>query len=242
MTPEDRHETPATPPAAELPRVTPASPAAARQRGLAGMIGRLVGRWYLWAGFVVFMMTWPIVRGVTAKLPDKLPVLGVVPEFELTDQHGQAFGSRQLRGRIWVANFIFTRCPTVCPTFSKKMFQIQHRGRNLGEALHLVSFTVDPEYDTPAVLADYAHEYRASARAWSFLTGPLQTVKTAVMDGLKVAMGNDDPAGGFMQIFHGEHFVLVDRDMQIRGYYRATEADAVDKVLQGAGLLANRGE
>jgi len=207
----------------------------------ARVVTRMVGRWWFWTLLVVGMVTWPIVRGVTARLPPAMPRLGQVPEFELTDQYGQPFGSQQLRGRIWVANFIFTRCPTVCPAFTSQMFQIQHRGRNLGDALHLVSFSVDPEYDTPEVLADYARAHRASGRAWSFLTGPMPEVKKAVTKGLRQAMGNDDPAGGFMQIFHGEHMVLVDANMEIRAYINASEPGAVDKVLQGAGLLANRG-
>lgn len=192
-----------------------------------------------WLLVIAAVVLFNIIRAVTASLPPPLPLLGEVPAFSLTDQHGRAYGSDDLRGRAWVANFIFTRCPTVCPAFTRKMGRIQHRSRGLGNALHLVSFSVDPEFDTPERLAAYAHEHRASDRAWSFLTGPLDDIKAVVIDGLKTSMGNGDPQGNFEGIFHGSHFVLVDPAMQIRGYYDANDADSVERLLIDAGWLLN---
>lgn len=197
------------------------------------------GRVTPWLVIIGAVMTFNIVRAVRSEVPKPLPVLGEVPSFRLTDEQGRSFGSEDLRGKVWAANFIFTRCPTVCPAFSKKMATIQKRARGIAPAFHLVSFSVDPEYDTPEVLAAYAKKYRGSTHTWSFLTGDLDVVKRTVVEGLKIAMGNDAPDGNFAGIFHGSHFVLVDAEGRIRGYYESTEPDAVDRLLADAGWLAN---
>jgi len=206
---------------------------------LAAWSKRFFGSPIPWLAVVFLVMTFNITRAVMSDLPKPLPVLGTVPKFQLTDQHGLPFGSEQLAGRAWVANFIFTRCPTVCPAFTRKMAKIQDHARNLGSAFHLVSFSVDPEYDTPERLMAYAKENRASSHAWSFLTGPLGDIKTVVSDGLKIAMGNDSPDGNFEGIFHGSHFVLVDPQMRIRGYYDANDPGAVERLLRDAGNMLN---
>ncbi|MGA9521077.1 MAG: SCO family protein [Myxococcaceae bacterium] len=166
------------------------------------------------------------------------PVLYPLPEFTFTRQDGQPFGSQQLRGRVWVANFIFTRCPTVCPAFTRKMAGIQHRTEKLGAAVHLVSFSVDPDYDTPEVLTAYAQTHRADLRSWSFLTGRQQAMQQTVVSGFKQSMQQtgqrDDVNGG---ILHGTHFVLVDRDLQIRGFYSSNDDEAVARLLQDLETL-----
>ena len=206
-------------------------------------IASLVGKPSFWVVFVVVGMAWPIARTLAIQLPPALPVLGTLPDFHFKNQYGQDYGADQLKGRIWVANFLFTRCPTECPRFTRQMFQLQHRGRGLGQAFHLVSFSVDPEHDTPEVLLQFARQYRVSPRAWTFLTGDPEGIKRTVVDGLKVSMGRtpDADEDDLTAIFHGTHFVLVDAKMQIRGYYDSHEEDAVDRLLRDAGLLANRG-
>src|SRR5438132_5892950 len=97
-------------------------------------LAALVARPLFWILFVAVIFTLPLLRTVMTKLPPPLPTLGTVPEFALTDQEGQPFGSADLHGRVWVADFIFTRCPTVCPLLTDKMGKIQHRVRNLGPA------------------------------------------------------------------------------------------------------------
>jgi len=202
---------------------------------------RIFGSWALWLSLALSVFAFNFVRALVTPIPEPLPVLGTLSSFALVDQHGESFGSEQLAGKAWVANFIFTRCPTVCPAFTAKMGEIQHRSRGLGDSFHLVSFSVDPKYDTPAVLQAYAKEHRASSGAWSFLTGSLESIKATVVEGLKIAMGNNSPDGNFAGIFHGSHFVLVDPKGQIRGYYDSNDADAVDRVLRDAGWLLNVG-
>jgi protein SCO1/2 len=121
------------------------------------------------------------------------------------------------------------------------MARIQDRARNLEPELHLVSFSVDPEHDTPERLAEYARAYRASPRMWTFLTGPAGAVQETVEKGLRVSMGGREPGAPPAAISHGTHLVLVDGAGRIRGYYDPEEADAVDRIVRDAALVVNRG-
>lgn len=168
---------------------------------------------------------------------EPLPKLGEVPAFQLTDQTERPFGSEQLRGKVWIANFIFTRCPTVCPVFTQKMAKVQARTRDLAPSLMLVSFSVDPDWDTPARLAKYAAKFGASSGRWKFLTGTPEDIRLTVRDGLKIAMENQGMIGDVPDIIHGTHFVLVDELGQIRGYFESNDAEAIDEMIVRAGQL-----
>ena len=236
------------PSATEEPPVTtsPAglSSAPARRRDPA----RLASRPLVWMTALGVLFAVPIVRSVTRRLTTAPAVLGTLPAFTLTDQRGQPFGTRELAGKVWVADFIFTACQEACPLLSERMKEVGRRARGLGPDFHLVSISVDPQRDTPEKLAAYAARYGANPIAWSFLTGPADAIESAVVGGFKVGMGkerqpapgNGEPAGNgeFWQIFHGENLVLVDRHLRIRGYFQATP-EGVDQVLAAAGRVAN---
>lgn len=164
-----------------------------------------------------------------------LPAFGAVPPFALTDQAGAAFSSTQLDGKIWVANFVFTRCPTVCPTLTARMHRIQDGTNGLGNAVHLVSFTVDPEFDSAARLTEYAERHRAGPR-WTFLTGDRATLEAVIQRGLKQAMVRGD--GSLMSIAHSNSVVLVDGRGVIRGFYRLSDAASVEAVIRDTSALA----
>ena len=200
----------------------------------------LVGRPLFWFVFVGLIALFPIVRAVTRKIPPPPQLRLPLPAFVLTDQKGKPFGLDDLKGRLWAADFVFTTCPTACPKLTKRMVQIQHRSRNLGQAFHLVTFTVDPDTDTPEVLAAYAAKNHADPSRWHFLTGSLASIETTVVKGFKIAMGKEPVTQGstLFTIFHGEKLVLVDGDGAIRGYYDADD-EGVDKLLQDADILAN---
>jgi len=206
------------------------------------MVASLVGRPSFWALFVGALFAWPIAWSIAAPLPPRLPVLAVLPPFELTDQDGRPFGTKELEGRVWVASFIFTRCTTVCPAVTTRMAKVQDRTRQLAPAFHLVSFSVDPGYDTPERLAEYARVHHASPRLWSFLTGDEAAVKETVVKGLKTAMGREGPEGAPEGIFHGSHLVLVDARGRVRAYYDPDEPAAVDTLVRDVGLLVNLGD
>jgi protein SCO1/2 len=160
-----------------------------------------------------------------------LPVLGTVPTFTLTDRSGTEVGSAQLAGEVWVADFIFTRCPDVCPALTARMAKLQTA---LPADVRLVSFSVDPTHDTPEVLRAYAT--RAGARdGWLFLTGPRDAVATLLREGFRVAYADDGPPTA--PITHSDRFVLVDRELRIRGYYHGGEAEDLARLTQDAAAL-----
>jgi protein SCO1/2 len=170
-----------------------------------------------------------------------LPVLGTLPSFELTDERGQRFALGDLRGQVFAASFVFTRCQTICPVIVGKLSKIQDATRDLGPALRLVSFSVDPEHDTPPVLAAFAREHRADARRWTFLTGEYDALQETVVRGFKTMMerGAD---GKPENILHGSHVVLVDGAARIRGYYDAADRDCVERVVRDARALVERAD
>ena len=133
----------------------------------------------------------PIYRSMTRRLTASPMVLGGLPAFTLTDQRGQPFGSRELAGKIWVADFMFTSCQGVCPLLSQRMAEVGKRARHLGPDFHLVSISVDPERDTPQRLAEYAARYGANPISWSFLTGSEQALQATVVEGFKVGAGKE---------------------------------------------------
>src|SRR5436309_9123887 len=99
---------------------------------------------------------------------------GTVPSFQFTNQNGQPFGSAQLAGKIWIADFIYTMCPGPCPMISSRMSELQKPLEKTD--VHLVSFSVDPAKDTPQVLRGYAEKLQAEPGRRDFLTGPQATI------------------------------------------------------------------
>ena len=175
-----------------------------------------------------------LLAGCSRPAPAALPVMTPVPAFALTDQSGAAFDSRSLEGKVWVANFVFTRCPTICPTFTAKMASIQRGTEPLADSVRLVSFTVDPEFDTAEKLAEYAKLHQAGPR-WTFLTGSRPALEAVITKGMMQAMVKGD--GSLMSIGHGSYFVLVDRQKTIRGFYRFSDEGSVEQVLKDVAVL-----
>jgi len=158
---------------------------------------------------------------------------GTVPSFQLINQNGQPFGSAQLAGKIWIADFIYTTCPGPCPIISSRMSELQKPLEKTD--VHLVSFTVDPEKDTPKVLRSYAERLQAEPGRWNFLTGPKSAIYKLSHDAFKLAVSDGSDAQGIP--VHSTRMVLVDRHGEIRGYYDATEAEAITKLVADATHL-----
>jgi protein SCO1/2 len=158
---------------------------------------------------------------------------GSVPNFELTNQDGQRFGSAQLNGKIWIADFVYSTCPGPCPMISNRMSELQTPLAKTD--VHLVSFTVDPAKDTPPVLRSYAEMLHAEPGRWDFLTGPQSTIYNLSRDGFKLAVSDGSEDKGIP--VHSTRMILVDRHEQIRGYYDATEADAITRLIADTNHL-----
>jgi protein SCO1/2 len=179
----------------------------------------------------VFFFVW---RGQINQLANRpIRSYSTVPNFQLTNQNSQPFGSTQLAGKIWIADFIFTSCPGPGPMVSSRMSELQ---RPLEKTdVHLVSFSVDPEKDTPEVLRGYADKLKAQPARWDFLTGSKSIIYDLSKNGFKLAVSDGSGEAGVP--VHSTRMVLVDRHGKIRGYYEATAADAVTKLLADTSHL-----
>lgn len=156
-----------------------------------------------------------------------LPVLGQVPQFQLTDQSGKTFGMSRLDGHVWIADFIFTHCEGPCPRMTSHMRAMQ---KETDPSVRLVSFTVDPANDTPPVLESYGKQFGADDSRWKFLTGDTQTLNMLDHDAFhlgSVGAGLD----------HSTRFVLVDKKGRIRGYYGIAQGDPSATVAKAAERL-----
>jgi protein SCO1/2 len=156
-----------------------------------------------------------------------LKVLGEVPEFQLLDQKGQKFERTALDGHVWVADFIYTNCQGPCPRMSSHMRTLQ---KATGPQVKLVSFTVDPDNDTPPVLAAYAQRFSADSARWTFLTGEKETLNSLDRDAFKLGTLG-------VEMDHSTRFVLVDKKGRIRGYYGIAEGNPVDRIARDAERL-----
>src|SRR5437867_5468032 len=170
------------------------------------------------------LLLWLRQLEVTALRQRTVASYGTVPEFVLVNQDGQNFGSARLRGKIWIADFVYSTCPGPCPMISSRMSELQKPLEKTD--VHLVSFTVDPVKDTPQVLRGYADKLQAEPGRWDFLTGPQSTIYNLSRDGFKLAVGEEKGVP-----VHSTRMILVDRHGAIRGYYDAAEPDAVTKLV-----------
>ncbi len=172
-----------------------------------------------------------------------LPIYARLPAWELTDQDGHAFGAAQLRGRVWVADFMFTSCPSICPELTRHLGAVQTRTASLGDRLHIVSISVDPVVDTPARLTEYAHRHGADPARWHFVTGTAPALQHLAADGFRTALGEvPTSAEGRPETFnilHSARVMLIDGDGRMRGVYR-TDGEGMSDLLRDAARLTGR--
>jgi len=173
---------------------------------------------------------------------DGLPVLFEAPAFSLTATDGRRVTRDDLLGKVWIGNFIFTRCQIVCPVTSSKMADLQEqlRADPRWADLRLVSFSVDPEHDTPETLAAFSRRYEPEPGHWLFLTGDSErAVWSMVEDGFKLPVAHD-PENTLMPISHSSQFVLVDASGRVRGFYGSMQVDELGRLAADALALAGR--
>jgi protein SCO1/2 len=175
-----------------------------------------------------------------APSPPELKDLGDVPAFSLLDEHGQPFTEEALRGHPTIVGFVFTRCDTICPVITMRMHQIQEKTADRkGAPIKLVSISVDPEYDTPPRLLDYATRNQADFMRWRFLTGPKPAVQALVEGVFMISMMQQGvTASGAPAIAHQGYLMLVDGDLKIRGLYDSSDIHKLEEVMRAARYLA----
>ena len=159
-----------------------------------------------------------------------------IPEFEFLDQNGQAFGSKDLKDKIYVANFFFTSCPRICPAMQTLMKKVQDTDdfKKLND-FKLVSFTVDPDNDTSEKLKEFAERVGADEGRWYFLTGDRQKIYDLAYEGFMANTMEDETAdGGFL---HSDMILLIDRDKHVRGIYEGTSLKDVKRLIDEIKVL-----
>jgi len=189
---------------------------------------------YVW-GFVIGIVTLTAIRPLLRHVPEPPPVLSQLPEFSLVGMDGKPYGSAELRGQVYIANFFFTSCRSICPAIMQGVGRLQAglTERNI-QGIRLVSISVDPEHDTPEVLRAYAKGIGVDPGRWSLVTGDPESVRRLVVDGFKTPM-DSPPTGGAepMDIAHTGKLVLVDGAGHVRGYYDSDEM-GLDEVFNRA--------
>ena len=178
--------------------------------------------WILRAGLVLIVaalagaFAWSRLGG--RNLP--LPVIGKLSDFSLTNQDGATVTLAGLRGQVWVADIIFTRCPGPCAKMTRHLAEVR-AALPAGEPLRIVTLTSDPDYDTPPVLKRYAANFGADSTRWSFLTGDKQKLRHLAVNDFKFVVVEKAPGDREIPddlFIHSTWFVLVDQQGQVRGW------------------------
>ena len=201
-------------------------------------IETLVTKKSFWILFCVIAFVFPLYRAVNRNLPEPLPKYYKAPAFSMITEDGLNLNESDMRGKVYIANFFFSNCPTTCPKNLKQMQKIQKRVKGLGDRLAILSFTVDPENDSPKKLFKVARDWKANPYIWKFLTGEISHLKSILVDGFKVPIGDKKYSKSIYDIAHSEKIVLVDQEGFIRGYYKMEKND-INKLMIDIGLLAN---
>ncbi len=195
----------------------------------------------IWAILVTGILAVGAVAAVSMLRPKGAPLddLGPAPDFTLTRETGASVRRADLEGTVWMADFMYTRCRGLCPMLAQRMAALQDELKGTS-GWKLVSFTVDPGFDTPPVLAAYGQEHGADPGDWIFLTGEKAVMRDLVTRGFHLAV--QDSAGSEREpTLHSQRIVLVDGSGTIRGYYDALDRDAMARLAADARRLAARG-
>lgn len=157
-----------------------------------------------------------------------------IPDYKLVNQDSNWVTPETFDGKVYVADFFFTSCPTICPTMKKEMLRVYEAYKENDEVA-IISHTIDPEYDTVALLKDFAEKLDVQAPKWHFVTGEKEDIYELGQKGYMVtAMEDENEVGGFL---HSGAFVLVDKERKIRGVYDGTRSEEVDKLITDIELL-----
>jgi cytochrome oxidase Cu insertion factor (SCO1/SenC/PrrC family) len=177
--------------------------------------------------YVAGMLSVALAGGATwleLRPPEKpLERYRALPEFALTNQDGERVALDDLKGKVWLADFVYTTCPGPCPIISAHMARLD---RTLPPEARMVSFSTDPQHDTPTVLKAYAKRFGAGER-WIFLTGPKDEIYDLIEHGFMLPIAA--PAGA--QIVHSTRIMLVDKTGAVRGFYDGTTSEPDAQIL-----------
>ncbi|MBU2525960.1 MAG: SCO family protein [Bacteroidetes bacterium] len=157
-----------------------------------------------------------------------------IDDFQLVNQNGDTITQADYDGRIYIADFFFTTCPSICPKMTANMLVLQHKLADQKDVL-LLSHTVTPEIDSVAVLKAYATKHGVDENRWNLVTGSKKEIYRLARKSYLAAKTDGD--GGPLDMIHTENFVLVDKERRIRGFYDGTKPEEVDKILADIKIL-----
>ncbi len=168
-------------------------------------------------------------------LESRLSNYGKITSFSLMERNGRSIDDKELLGKIWLVNFIFTRCNGPCPILSSRMSQLQ---KDLAQEIQLVSITVDPNYDSPQVLKEYAERFNADENRWLFLTGEKKEVYDLLIKGFHIGIQEDlEQTNPQERFIHSQNFLLIDQNGFIRKIYHGEDWQDLKQTLTDTKLL-----
>jgi len=191
-----------------------------RRRNL--LFSLIIGSFLLLSGFSMYLF----VKKIQLK---PLPIYWKINNFSLISSDGEQFQLEHLNNKVWVADFFFTTCSSICPLMTKNMSDLHNKFKQI-KGVDFVSISVNPEQDTSDILSEYAKKYQADTDKWHFLTGSRKAITDIAVNSFKIG-SIEEP------IFHSPNFVLVDRKAQIRGYYDGTVKEEVEKLSKDLAQL-----
>ena len=157
-----------------------------------------------------------------------------IPSFRFLNQDSVFVSEKDVEGKVYVADFFFTTCPTICPKMKTQMLRIYERYKDRDE-VRIISHSIDPDFDTPNVLKDYAARLQVKAPKWNLLTGDKAAIYTLGQKSYMVSAQEDpNEAGGFV---HSGAFILVDKNRHVRGIYDGTVEAEVNHLLEDMEIL-----
>ncbi len=162
-----------------------------------------------------------------------------VGSFNLTNQDGKTITEKDYEDKIYVADFFFVTCPTICPKMTKQMERVVDKFKSNNEVLFL-SHTVMPEHDSVPVLKEYAIKYNINSNKWNLVTGDKKQIYDLARKTYFAAITEGD--GGVDDFIHTENFVLIDKEKRIRGFYDGTSENDVDRLINDINTLLNEYE
>jgi protein SCO1/2 len=200
---------------------------------------------YIGISFIILVFgIWAIPKIVENFSKPDLAEIGTVPDFSFINQNGKSISNEDYKGKVYIAEFFFTTCPSICPIMNRNMVRVQNEfygNPNLG----IASFSIDPEYDTPEVLKSYAESYGITNPNWHLLTGDKAKIFELANAGFNLYVGeNSEVEGGFE---HSGYFALIDREGKIRSridengnpiiYYDGLETEGIQMLIEDIEVL-----
>lgn len=176
----------------------------------------------------------------------KLPIMGerdfvngdsvyhTIPDFSFVNQDSSIITNKTYEGKIYVADFFFTTCPTICPVMKKQMLRVYEKYKE-NPKVGILSHTIDPRHDSVKVLKEYATQLGISGKMWNFVTGEKAKIYEIGEKSYYVTAGEDSTAAG--GIIHSGAFILVDTKRRVRGIYDGTKETDVTKLIKDIEVL-----